>query len=90
MGTAAGVGHMLQEDTMNIRRSSLPAKASTRTIISAIVMLVGIVILAWGYYSGTNMHIYLGLLVVLSGLIPEVAFSLLEQASKSNLTRRHV
>jgi uncharacterized membrane protein HdeD (DUF308 family) len=81
---------MPQEDTVNIRRSTLPAKVSTRTIISSIVMLVGIVILAWGYYSGTNMLVYLGLLVVLGGVIPEVAFSLLEQSSKSNLTRRHI
>ena len=74
---------------MNSRRSSLPAKVSTRTIISAIVMLIGILILAWGYYGGTNMLIYVGLILVLSGVIHEVVFGLLGQSSKLNLTRRH-
>jgi len=75
---------------MNIRRSNLPAKASTRSIISAIVMLIGILILAWGYYGGTNMLIGLGLMVILSGLVPQVVFGLLGQSLESNVTRRHI
>ena len=81
---------ILQEDNMNIRRSTLPAKASTRSIISAIVMLIGILILAWGYYGGTNMLIGLGLMVILSGAVPQVVFGLLGQSPKSNVTRRHI
>jgi dipeptide/tripeptide permease len=81
---------ILQEDNMNIRRSNLPAKASTRSIISAIVMLIGILILAWGYYGGTNMLIGLGLMVILSGLVPQVVFGLLGQSLESNVTRRHI
>ena len=74
--TQLGAGHILQEDTMNIRRSALPAKISTWSIILAIVMLIGILILGWGYYGGTNMLIYLGLIVILIGAVPEVVFSL--------------
>ena len=80
---------ILQEDTMNIRRSNLPATASTRSIISTIIMLIGILILAWGYYGGTNMLIGLGLMVILSGAVPQVVFGLLGQSLRSNLTRRH-
>jgi len=75
---------------MNIRRSTLPAKASTWSIISAIVMLIGILILAWGYYGGTNMLIGLGLMVILSGAVPQVVFGFLGQSPKSNLPRRHI
>ena len=75
---------------MTIRRSTLAAKASTRSIISAIVMLIGILILAWGYYGGINMLIYLGLTVILGGVVPEVVFGLLGQSSKMNLTRRYI
>jgi hypothetical protein len=53
-------------------------------------MLIGILILAWGYYDGTNMLIGLGLILILSGVIPEVIFGLLGQSAKSNLTRRHL
>ena len=75
---------------MIIRRSTLPVKASTRSIISAIVMLIGVFILAWGYYGGANKLIGLGLVLILSGVIPEVVFGLLGQSAKTNLTRRHV
>jgi len=75
---------------MNIRRSTLPAKASTRSIILASVMLIGIFLLACGSFGGTNILIGLGLIVVLSGAVPEVVFGLLGQSLKSNLTRRHM
>ena len=75
---------------MSIRRSTLPAKVSTRSIILAVVMPIGILVLAWGYYGGINMLIYLGLTVILGGVVPEVVFGLLGQSSKMNLTRRHV
>ena len=53
-------------------------------------MLIGILILAWGYYGGTNMLIGLGLMVILSGLVPQVVFGLLGQSLESNVTRRHI
>jgi epoxyqueuosine reductase len=41
-------------------------------------------------YGRNNMLMYLGLIAILSGAVPEVVFSLLGQSSKSNLTRRHI
>jgi uncharacterized membrane protein HdeD (DUF308 family) len=81
---------IFQEVTMNMRRSTLPAKASTRSIVSGIVMLIGILVLAWGYYGGNNTLIYLGLIAILGGVVSEIIFGLLRESFKSILTRRHI
>ena len=74
---------------MNIRRSILPVKASSRSIFSAIALFIGIVILAWGYYGGDAILIYSGIIVILGGVTTEIVFGIVGLPFKSTLTRRH-
>jgi len=47
-----------------------------RTIVTAILMLVGIVTLALGYLQNDRQTLYAGLVITLAGVLPSVVFSL--------------
>ncbi len=60
-----------------MRRSTVAARTSTRIIISAVIMLVGILVLACGYLGEVKVLFYAGLGLVLLGAIPTLAFGVL-------------
>jgi hypothetical protein len=62
---------------MTIRRSTVFARVSTRFIISAIAMLVGIIVLARACLGDVGVLFYAGLGLVLLGVIPALAFGIL-------------
>jgi hypothetical protein len=67
-----------------IARSSTPRrKVSRRSIVAAIVMFVGILLLALGYYGGRRTFLYAGLVLFLLGVIEELLFGILLPKSRS-------
>jgi len=64
---------------MNLSKSMLPEKVSRRTIISAITMFVGILLVAAGYFGGLEWMLYLGLIVVLVGVMSQLVFGIMGQ-----------
>ncbi len=73
---------------MRIPGSTLPARVKTRSITLAIVMFIGILVLAAGYFRNSETLIYLGLIVTLSGVVPELVLGLLGQHHTSSSSRR--
>ena len=73
---------------MNIRTSSLPAKASMRSVIAAMVMLVGVALLASGYYENAMTLLYAGLFVILMGIMSVLVSGLFGQYRRPMSTRR--
>jgi len=57
-------------------------KVSTRTIIAAIAMLVGVVLMAFGYFLNRQPLIYLGAATTLSGVLTEAVIGIIGGASK--------
>jgi dipeptide/tripeptide permease len=68
--------------------SSLPAKASARSIIAAMVMLVGVVVLALGYFLNAITLLYVGVFVILIGVLSYLVSDLFGQRLRSLSTRR--
>ena len=73
---------------MITRMSSLHAKASTRSIIAAMVMLVGVGVLAFGYFLNAMTLLYAGLFVILIGVLSYLVSDLVGQRLRSLSTRR--
>lgn len=74
---------------MNIRTPLLRAKVSYQSIINAIVMLVGILLIATGYFGDLRMILYLGLIVTLVGLLLEVVFGVIGRSHEPLAPRDH-
>ena len=59
---------------MNFQGSMLPVKAPSHSIIDAILLLMGVVLLATGYFGGFEKILYLGFIFILIGVLLELVF----------------
>jgi len=66
---------------MITRRSIMPGRVSNGTVISAIALLIGILVLAAGYYSHSQLLTYIGLILIVGGVLTEAVFSTLARKS---------
>lgn len=62
-------------------------KAATRNILSAIVMLAGIITISVGYYQLNKITIYTGLFITLVGVVTAIIFMLHSISVRQN--QRH-
>jgi drug/metabolite transporter (DMT)-like permease len=74
---------------MHTQRPALPDRVPTRTIVSAITMFIGVMFLAWGYFSNRIFMIYAGLVLILGGVANEMLFGLIRPFSKPVVPRHH-
>jgi hypothetical protein len=61
---------------MNHGEIRAPGKVPTRTIVAAIAMLLGIVLIGYGYYREQHVMLYVGLVVTLGGVMTEAILRL--------------
>jgi hypothetical protein len=57
----------------NARRKKVPG----RTIIMAIVMLAGVVLMGYGYFQSERLMVYAGIVITLSGVMTEAIFGVI-------------
>ena len=62
---------------MKAYHSGLPNRVSNRIIAAAVVILTGVLLLAFGYFSGDDTVIRLGLIVTVAGVALEVVFTII-------------
>ena len=67
---------------MNLFKSRLAEEVSRRTTISVIIMFVGILLVAAGYFGGLEWMLYLGLIVVLVGVMSELVFGIVGKSAR--------
>jgi hypothetical protein len=66
-----------------------PRRTSTRTIIDAVIIFAGVLLLAGGYYGGSEIILAIGLVVISAGIMIEIASTILATATASSHSRRH-
>lgn len=74
---------------MKIHGTAAHAKVSQSTILSAIVMLIGILLVAIGYFNHSQSIFYSGLIVTALGVIVELIFGILKLHSRSTAPRNN-
>lgn len=53
-----------------------------QTLILSIVIFIGMVLLAWGYYGAHATLMYTGLIVTLVGVVPQMFFTIIGERVK--------
>lgn len=51
-----------------------------RTVFSAIAMLIGVILLSYGYYGEIRSMLYTGLIMILGGVLTEIMFTILRKS----------
>lgn len=64
-------------------------KVATRSILSAIVMLAGIITMAVGYYQLNKITLYIGLFITIVGVVTGIIFMLYSISVRQN-QRHHI
>ncbi len=75
---------------MSNRESGTFQKVSARIIVAAIIILAGILLLAFGYFGRNNIMTHIGLIVTLAGIMLELFFTIIDRQSEPIGKDRHL
>jgi len=68
----------MKQNTMT-SNNRIPEKISTKVVVSAVIIFIGVVILAAGHYLGVTTLFYCGLFITLAGVLMEIIFVIIQR-----------